>query len=112
MSSTHADSAYTHLVLRNRPQLARRSGLPRHRADRNVDHLPNLGARRIPITNLVRYDLNNSHTRVVVVALVDAVAEVTEPRGGAAYVVKEDTKMRRSVLVSEQGKEPPVARRP
>lgn len=69
----------THLILRDRPQLAWGRSLPRDRAVGDVDGLPDLTAGGDPVTNLVRDDFDDRHARVVLVALVHAVAEVAKP---------------------------------
>ncbi len=77
------ESAYTHLIFRNRPQLAWCGSPPGGGADRDVDSLPDLSTSRDPVADLVRDDFDDGHAGVMAVALVHAVADVAEPRTGA-----------------------------
>lgn len=72
--------ATTYLLLRNRPDLTRRSHSRRDRTDRDVDGTAGDILRRDEVSDLVRDDLDHGDARVVLVALVHTVSQVAEPR--------------------------------
>ena len=68
----------TYLILRNGSQIASSNNLPRRSAKCNLCS-PCHGIRvGNPVTNLVRHDLDDRYTRIVLVALVNTIFEVTK----------------------------------
>lgn len=70
---------WAHLRLGDRSQLARRRGLATDSTNSDVDGLADSPAGSVPVPDFLRDDLNDRNTRVVLVALVNSIAEVTEP---------------------------------
>lgn len=66
------------------PQFSRSSSLAGYSSDSNIYCSANLGARRDPVPYRIGDHFDESHSRVIVVALVNPIAEVTEPGGGPA----------------------------
>jgi len=72
------------LLLRDRSQLARSSGIASDGAGGSLDSAGNLAFCDIPVLNLFGADLNNTNARVVLVTGVDTVVLVVEISGNAS----------------------------
>lgn len=69
-----------HLIFCDSHQISGSCGPACGSAGSDVDSLADGARGGLPVANRVRYDLDGGNTRVVLVAFVYAVAEVTKPR--------------------------------
>jgi len=72
------------LLLRDRSQLARSSGIASDSTRSSLESAGNLAFRDIPVLNLFGADLNNTNARVILVTSVDTVVLVVEISGDAS----------------------------
>jgi hypothetical protein len=75
INETRTTAASTDLSTSDDAEFAGRGGLASDRADSHRDGLGDGGRGRVPVTDLVRNDLNDGHTRVVLVTLRDRVRQ-------------------------------------
>ena len=78
----------THLLFRYGPEFSGRGGLTGDSANGNLDSLANLAPSGNPIADLSRNDFDDGNTRVILVALVNAVSQVAKPGCGATNTIQ------------------------